>query len=60
MFVRSISTTSSAYGYSEVQWDGKDMLGNEISIGTYYFVIKATSSSEISTVSKSGIGILIK
>ncbi|HOV92433.1 MAG TPA: type IX secretion system sortase PorU [Candidatus Kapabacteria bacterium] len=60
MFVRSISTTSSAYGYSEVQWDGKDMLGNEISIGTYYFVIKATSSSEISTVSKSGIGIFIK
>jgi len=60
MFVRNIKANASNYGYCEIFWDGKDMLGYDIPIGPYYFVIKATNSSGISTVSKSGIGIYVK
>lgn len=60
MFVRNLKSNASNYGYSEIFWDGKDMLGNEISIGTYFIVIKATNSLGISTISKSGMGIFVK
>lgn len=56
-YVRTLTEKLTSYSVGEIYWDGKDNLGNDLPMGTYYFRISLVNSSGIRAESDNLIGI---